>query len=268
VGDPHLPHLSALALTERLQLVDPTRATPPGGGVAASPVRTLETWLCLPDGGAPAPLIVFAHGFRGHPRKFTRLLSHWREAGYAVAAPAFPLASSAVPEPSWDDVENQPGDLAFVADAVRARESRIDRDRIAYVGFSMGAITVLAAAFALGDERPAAVVAMSGGVGGFRGHRFRNVPLLVTHATGDPIVPYDVGVDTFARARRPKALLTFDAEIHHEGVEDEPHPTSAVVDGATTAFLDWSLSGSETALARLRSAVAAYPRASLRSELD
>lgn len=37
--------------------------------------RALETVVRLPDTAAgPAPLIVFGHGFYGHPRKFAKLL--------------------------------------------------------------------------------------------------------------------------------------------------------------------------------------------------
>jgi alpha-beta hydrolase superfamily lysophospholipase len=268
MGDTHLPHVPAVALTERLELVDTARTTPAGGGVPASPARTLETWLWLPERRAPAPLVVFAHGFRGHPRKFTRLLGGWCAAGYAVAAPAFPLASDAAPQPAWDDLASQPHDLAFVADSVLGSHgARLDAGRIAYAGFSMGAIVVLAAAFALGDRRPRAVVAMSGGLGGFDGHAFEaGVPLLVVHATRDPIVPYAFGVEAYERARAPKALLTLDAAVHHEGIEDAPHPASAVVDAATTAFLDWSLRDDATAPARLRTALDAWPSAALAAD--
>ena len=75
---------------EVVTLVDESRRTPAHGTFAEEPARVLETHLWLPRGaGAPSPLVVFAHGWVGHPRKFTRLFSAWREAGYAVAAPAF-----------------------------------------------------------------------------------------------------------------------------------------------------------------------------------
>jgi predicted dienelactone hydrolase len=57
--------------------------------------RTLTTTLYVPDGvDEQRPLIVYGHGFDGHPRKFTKLLGAWASAGYVVAAPTFPLTTS------------------------------------------------------------------------------------------------------------------------------------------------------------------------------
>lgn len=250
---------------EILELVDASRPTPPGGGLGGAPQRRLETHLYVPDGQGRAPLVVFAHGYHGHPRKFTRLLGDWCAAGYAVAAPTFPLSSDAVPEPTFDDVPQQPRDLSFVLDSLLAHAARIDPARVALAGFSMGAVTVLDAAFGpRPDERPRAVVAMGGGLGSPGGHVFTARPLLVTHATEDDVVPYARGLDAYERALPPKALLTFDARAHHEGVQDEPQPDVApVVAAATLAFLDWAVRGDANGVARLRAAVEASPVARL-----
>src|SRR5688500_15941703 len=48
--------------------VDTTRPTDPP---LATPDRTLETTIYMPDAGGRYPLVVLAHGFNGHPRKFT-----------------------------------------------------------------------------------------------------------------------------------------------------------------------------------------------------
>src|SRR3954454_21029249 len=134
---------------EVVTFVDRSRATPAGGGLHGAPERTLETHLYLPDGDERAPLVLFAHGYHGHPRKFTRLLGGWRDAGHAGAAPTFPLSSDAAPEPTFDDVPEQPRDLWFVLDALLAAPGgRLDGARVAFAGFSIGAVTVLDAAFA------------------------------------------------------------------------------------------------------------------------
>jgi alpha-beta hydrolase superfamily lysophospholipase len=191
--------------------------------------RTLEVRLHPADG----PLVVFAHGWVGHPDRFTRLLSHWQRSGLRVAAPVFPRSNAYVGEPSWEEMPEQARDLAFVAQALGGGAPH------ALAGFSMGAINVLDAAFAQRLEpRPAAVVAMGGGVGGATGHVFDPLPLLVVHATGDPVVPYEAAQDVFARASRPKALLTLDSDTHQEGIQDDPAPdVSRVVDPATAGFL-------------------------------
>jgi predicted dienelactone hydrolase len=249
-----------------LTLVDSSRPTPPGGGLAGASERTLVTHLYLPDGDERGPLVVFAHGYHGHPRKFTRLLGGWRDAGYAVAAPTFPLSSDVVPEPTFDDIPQQPRDLSFVLDALLASHgARLDAERVAFAGFSMGAATVLDAAFAPGaDERARAVIAIGGGLGNVRGHVFTAIPLLVTHATEDYVVPYERGAAAFALARPPKAMLTFETPTHHEGVQDDPRPEVArVLDATTLAFLDWALRGDDSGVGRLRAAVEAAPVARL-----
>src|SRR4051812_41147020 len=253
---------------EVVTFIDRSRATPAGGGLDGAPERTLETHLYLPDGDERAPLVLFAHGYHGHPRKFTRLLGGWRDAGYAVAAPTFPLSSDAAPEPTFDDVPEQPRDLWFVLDALLASPGgRLDGARIALAGFSIGAVTVLDAAFAQGSPaagRIRAVIAMGGGLGGTGAHSFTPTPLLVTHATEDYVVPYERGAEAFDRASPPKALLTFETRAHHEGVEDESQPEVApVLAAATLAFLDWAVREDDSGLARLRAAADGSPIARL-----
>lgn len=48
--------------------------------------RALPTQLHLRAGEPPWPLVVFAHGWIGHPRKYTRLFGRWADAGNAVVA--------------------------------------------------------------------------------------------------------------------------------------------------------------------------------------
>jgi len=96
----------------------------------------------------PFPLIVFAHGFAGHPDKFTKLFAAWAAGGYVVAAPAFPLTNDHVTIDGGDAV-NQPADVSFVLDEVLAlgkrRGSRlfhaVKRSRIGAAGLSLGGVT-------------------------------------------------------------------------------------------------------------------------------
>lgn len=94
--------------------VDPTKETDPPIG---TPDRTLVTTIRFPETGGPYPLIVLAHGFNGHPRKFTELTEAWAKAGYVVAAPAFPLTNDELVVPRVvADYKNQPADVSFVVD--------------------------------------------------------------------------------------------------------------------------------------------------------
>ena len=100
------------------------------------PTRTLVTAIYRPNGSGPFPLIMFSHGLAGHPEKFTKLLSAWADAGFAVVAPTFPLTNSHVKNAYGEsgDAVNQATDVTFVLDHVLAlnrdpTESAVRRDR-------------------------------------------------------------------------------------------------------------------------------------------
>ena len=97
--------------------VDTSRRTEPATGPALDS-RTLETTIYRPNGDGPFPLVAFAHGFNGHPEKFTKLFSAWADAGLVVVAPAFPLTNSHVPQTAMGDVAAQTDDVRFVIDRV------------------------------------------------------------------------------------------------------------------------------------------------------
>ena len=207
--------------------------------------RPLPTHLQLPHADVPWPLVVFAHGWMGHPRKFRRLFASLAAAGYAVAAPTFPNTNEASSGREMDDVQHQPADVRFVLDSVLA-DDRFDPTRVTVAGFSLGAQTALGVAFETSqrDPRVAAVVAISGGLGPFGRHELGAGPLLVVHGRRDPVVDYAHGFDVYRRARPPKALLTILLPGHAEYVQDDP-PTAGdtVVADVTTAFLDTVLRG-------------------------
>ena len=90
-----------------------------------SGARVLVTEVRYPDRGvAPFPLIVFAHGFNVTPDDYARLLDHWAQAGYVVAAPEFPVERPGAPGgPSQSDLGNESGDISFVISALTSRSS-------------------------------------------------------------------------------------------------------------------------------------------------
>jgi hypothetical protein len=103
--------------------VDTTRPTVPSVGPTL-PSRTLATAIYRPNRHGQFPLIVFAHGASGHPVKFTKLFSAWADAGYVVAAPAFPLTNDHAASQNLGDLAQQPGDMSFVLDHVLAIEQK------------------------------------------------------------------------------------------------------------------------------------------------
>lgn len=227
--------------------VDTSRTTRHPSGVT-EPQRTLVTHIYRPNRKGRFPLIVFAHGLAGHPRKFTQLFAVWAAAGYVVAAPTFPLTNDRAPM-NVGDLVNQPGDVSFVMGEVLAlaarRESRLYRavkkKRIGAGGLSLGGITTynvvygdccrdarVTAAMVLNTVRPGVVV---------DGH----VPLLIAHSDTDPLLPYAPAVQAFAEAEPPVWLHTFFGASHATQWEDTVTPYDDVAERVTLDFWNATL---------------------------
>lgn len=230
--------------SEALTLVDHSRSTPAHGNAPSTPFRTLSTFVLYPATGAPttypvagAPparagkpfsLIVFAHGLDSNGPIYQPLLEQWGAAGFVVVAPTFPLSSITAPggASTVDDVA-QPGDLSFVLTKVLDLSSEkgnvlsgmIDSHRIAAVGHSLGAMTVLAWSedTCCEDHRIDAAVIFDGveadfGKGTFFGGH--TVPILVVHGTADQTIPYVNGRKIYEDARPPKFLVSLIGAPH------------------------------------------------------
>lgn len=248
--------------------VDDSRPADDPEGARSAPERTLETQLYVPDGDGPFPLVVHAHGLNGHPRKYVQLATAWAEAGYVVALPAFPLTNdgSGVPGIIADYVD-QPADVAFVIDEVLELAAgdhpqlggRIDEERIAVSGHSLGGATVYGLTFndCCQDDRIDAVILMSTLPLPFEdgSYAFEGVPVLLLQITEDPLVPYDEAVTTYDAATSPKFLVELEGGGHFEPYEDAPSPHDDLVRTTTTAFWDAYLDDEPDAPQRLIDAV-------------
>ena len=150
----------------------PTKASPPFQG---APDRRLDTWIWYPaEADAPAPvpdaaaradrpwpLVLYSHGTYGRPDNATHFIEHLVRNGYVVAAPAFPLTSSAahtaLPAADVTDAGSQPGDVSFVLDSLLAHPRfgpLIDTGRIGATGISLGGITTYFLSFGLPTRDP------------------------------------------------------------------------------------------------------------------
>lgn len=269
VGRPHG------VTTRQLTLVDTSRPTPEGAGGPAEASRTIGVWLTLPEVDGPVPLVVFSHGMAGHPRKFEQLARTWAEAGYAVAAPAFPR-SNADAQSSFGnvyDVANQPGDVSFVLDELLAMSAdptsdlagRFDPTRIGAAGLSAGGWTTYRVAVdpTTRDPRIVAAIAMSApgqlGAGGIT--TTTPVPVLVMHGDRDPLVVPASVVATYESLSPPKRLVTLLGAGHAGEFEDPEDALEPKVPGqdeliatVTVAFWDRYLLGDATAEARIATA--------------
>lgn len=236
-------------------LTDPSRSTPAGSQTPEAPGRRIELTLHRPDGPGPFPLVVFSHGLSGHPDKFSALLTSWAQAGYVVAAPAFPLTNEGVPgsRDNWFDVADQPGDVSFVLDHLLesatdpdgAWAGVIDPGLVGIGGLSLGGATTYAVGFnpCCRDERADAAMVLSGAlfpVGQpyeLDGH----IPLLVVHGTDDLAFAHDSAVEAVAQAQDPVWFVTLEGGTHAEPFEDAPSPHDAIAEAATVAFWDATL---------------------------
>jgi len=225
--------------TMTLEMVDHSRATV-SGDRTISESRALTTLVWYPTEGGPWPLVVFAHGFEVGPEPYEPLLRTWAEAGYVVAAPEFPLTDAEVAGDNLDeaDIDNQPGDLAFVfsrlLDPVGALSGYVDPTRLGVAGHSDGAQTALATAAAPPVALGGVIVLAGAPVGsGPTG----NPPILVAHGDADSIDPYERGEAVYEQASGPRFLLTLLGGEHlppfTEGSEYQN-----VVDKTTIDFLD------------------------------
>jgi predicted dienelactone hydrolase len=243
-------------------LVDTSRPTvDPANPAGDAPTRTLRTVVYVPRGKGPFPLVLMAHGGDGNPDEFTQLLGAWAGAGYAVAAPAFPLTSNRSPKPLVAaDYLNQPADLSFVLTQVLARAKqqssplyrRVDPRHIGAAGLSLGGTTVFGLASCCRDPRIDALLLMdpvslpfATSVVAF------HTPVTFIHIDTDPVAPYATSAQAFAAAPPPKFLMTLHGGLHAEPYEDTPSPHDAAVIGASTAFWDAYLRGERRAVAEI-----------------
>ena len=233
-----------------------------------APERTLVTDVYVPDGEGPFPLVVHAHGFDGNPGKHTELLTHWAEAGYVVAAPAFPLTNDLTTAETGtrgivDDYVNQPADVAFVIDETLRLSNgdhpvlggRVDPERIGVSGLSLGGATLYGLVFhdCCRDGRIDAVILMSARPLHYDDgdYELGGVPTLLLHSTDDTFVRYREAEDAYGALDPPKFLVTLEGDEHFEPYEDVASPFDQVVRDVTLPFWDAYLVGDDAAVDRL-----------------
>ncbi len=226
--------------------------------------RTLRTTIWAPEGDGPFPIVLFSHGLGALPESFRPLFEDWVRDGFVVVGPTYPNTNGGGALDSQDLV-NQPADASFVLDSViefasdsdHPLSGRLDPERVAAVGHSMGGMTTVGlASTCCADDRIDAGVVYAGDATGFRDDGFvrDTPPLLFIHGDADGVVSYQSGHDTYEDATGPKVFITLAGADHTGPFFDDRATHGAVVSAATLAFLRWTLRDDDGALEELRRA--------------
>jgi predicted dienelactone hydrolase len=238
--------------------------------------RTLVTEVWLPAGPGPFPLIAFAHGNDGHPRKFHQLFAAWASAGYAVVAPRFPVSADDADRDLAASVADGPEqnlDLEFVTAQAIAEfgapddgATGIDGTRLAVAGLSLGGGTALQSSYSdcCPGLRPRLVIAFSP-VPYQTDQDASAAPLLLMHGTSDLMLPYAGSRDYFDAAKNRRWFVTMPGASHSDPYEDSPSPQDDLVRTVTVDFLDQFLLGDDTGVSRAESDIAASGLATIES---
>ena len=143
-------------------LVDTSRPTAANGDFAGLDHRELDirVWFPKVEQGRVAPgrhpLLVYSHGFAANKLSGAYLATYMARQGYLVVAADYPLTRFLAPGgANFSDVVNQPGDISFLLDTLLAWDGdpdspffeRVDAERIAAMGISLGGLTSTLAAY-------------------------------------------------------------------------------------------------------------------------
>lgn len=191
------------------RLIDTERVTAANGDFAGLRHRELDTRVWYPeveDGEvAPGrhPLVVYSHGYSSSKIGGAYLADYLARQGYIVVAADFPLTRAGAPGgPTLKDLAHQPGDVSFLIDTLLAWNGdpdsplyeRIDAERIAAMGISLGGLTSTLVAYhpRWRDPRVSVAISIAGPSSMLEAAFFRDAeaPFLMIGGSEDVIVSY------------------------------------------------------------------------------
>jgi pimeloyl-ACP methyl ester carboxylesterase len=189
-------------------------------------------WFPTDKEGAPYPLLVYSHGYMSQYKEGEYLLEFLASHGFVAVSVDFPLSNGSSPGGAViADITNQPGDVSFLIDQMLARSKqpenllygRIDADRIAAVGLSLGGLTTELASFdaRMKDPRIRAAISMAGPSQFLTPEFFdgNTIPFLYIGGTADAIVPFRENAQPLPKKYKNTVLIAL-ASASHVGFID------------------------------------------------
>jgi pimeloyl-ACP methyl ester carboxylesterase len=184
-------------------------------------------WFPTDKEGAPYPLVIYSHGYMSQYKEGEYILEFLASHGYVAVSVDFPLSTGSSPGGAvLSDIVNQPGDVSFLIDQMLSRTKqpdnllygRVDGDRIAALGLSLGGLTTELAAFdpKRKDPRIRAAISMAG-PSQFLAPEFfdgNGIPFMYIGGTADAIVPYRENAEAILKKYKNSVLVTLDSGSH------------------------------------------------------
>jgi predicted dienelactone hydrolase len=229
-GPHHVSHQS-------ISWVDTSRSTMANHDFKGRGSRELKgrIWLPTDKEGAPYPLVIYSHGYMSQHKEGEYILDFLASHGYVAVSVDFPLSSGSSPGgPVLADIVNQPGDISFLIDQMLSRTKqsdnllygRVDGDRIAALGLSLGGLTTELAAFDAQRRDPRIKVAISmAGPSQFLTPEFfesNRIPFMYIGGTADAIVPYAENAQPIPKKYKNSVLVTLESGSHVGFVDMAP----------------------------------------------
>jgi predicted dienelactone hydrolase len=221
-GPHHVTHQS-------ISWVDTSRSTMPNRDFKGRDSRELKgrIWFPADKEGAPFPLVVYSHGYMSQYKEGEYILDFLASHGYVAVSVDFPLSNGSSPGGAvLSDIVNQPGDVSFLIDQMLARSKqvdnllygRVDGDRIAALGLSLGGLTTELVAFdpRRRDPRIRAAISMAGPSQFLMPEFFDgdSIPFMYIGGTADAIVPYRENAQPILKKYKNSVLVTLGSGSH------------------------------------------------------
>jgi dienelactone hydrolase len=214
---------------QSINWVDTSRSTMPNRDFKGRDSRELKgrIWFPADKEGAPYPLVVYAHGYMSQYKEGEYILDFLASHGYVAVSVDFPLSNGSSPGGAvLSDIVNQPGDVSFLIDQMLARTKqvdnllygRVDGDRIAALGLSLGGLTTELVAFdpRRKDPRIRAAISMAGPSQFLTPEFFDgdSIPFMYIAGTADAIVPYRENAQPILKKYKNSVLVSLESGSH------------------------------------------------------